>query len=112
LSPGVNDPFTAVSCVDYLGAALCRLANRRIPSRYRFDEEGRLRVVADALDFPAMADTAFRQIRQSGRSSVPVVVRMMDIMTIVMRHTRRKGDRDALLHHAEMIRRCGQDWPE
>jgi len=27
LSPGINDPFTAVACVDRLGSALCRLAS-------------------------------------------------------------------------------------
>jgi uncharacterized membrane protein len=26
LSPGINDPFTAIACVDRLGSALCRLA--------------------------------------------------------------------------------------
>jgi len=28
LSPGINDPFTAIRCVDQLAAALCRLAER------------------------------------------------------------------------------------
>lgn len=28
LSPGINDPFTAIACVDRLGSALCRLARR------------------------------------------------------------------------------------
>ena len=37
LSPGINDPFTAITCVDRLGSALRRLAHRDLPSRYRFD---------------------------------------------------------------------------
>ena len=32
LSPGVNDPYTAMTCVDWLGASLCELAGRRLPS--------------------------------------------------------------------------------
>ena len=32
LSPGINDPFTAIACVDRLGSALCRLARRDMPS--------------------------------------------------------------------------------
>ena len=31
LSPGVNDPFTAINCVDRLGAALCSLADEGHP---------------------------------------------------------------------------------
>jgi uncharacterized membrane protein len=42
LSPGVNDPFTAISCIARLGAALCTLAEKVIPSPYRHDEDGRL----------------------------------------------------------------------
>ena len=47
LSPGVNDPFTAINCVDRLGAALVILAAREIPSAYRYDD-GRLRVIVNA----------------------------------------------------------------
>ncbi|MCY7283707.1 MAG: DUF2254 domain-containing protein, partial [Cyanobacteria bacterium CAN_BIN43] len=36
LSPGINDPFTAVRCVDQLSAALCHLAQKEIPSAYRY----------------------------------------------------------------------------
>ena len=38
LSPGVNDPFTAIACVDRLGEALCALAGREVPSPYRYDD--------------------------------------------------------------------------
>ena len=48
LSPGVNDPFTVISCIHRLGAVLCTLAEKVIPSPYRHDEDGRLGVVTDA----------------------------------------------------------------
>lgn len=35
LSPAINDPFTAMAAVDWLGAALDRLAVVEWPSRYR-----------------------------------------------------------------------------
>jgi uncharacterized membrane protein len=35
LSPGVNDPFTAVTCLDWMGAALSELAVRDLPSHLR-----------------------------------------------------------------------------
>ena len=47
LSPGVNDPFTAINCIDRIHAALNQLKNRRIPSRYRANEDSVLRVIAD-----------------------------------------------------------------
>ena len=72
LSPGVNEPFTAVSGVDRLGSALSRLSQREFPSPYRRDGEGALRVIAEATSFPALADASFAEIRRYARSSVAV----------------------------------------
>jgi uncharacterized membrane protein len=40
LSPGINDPATARSCIDRLEEALCDLAGRRFPSAARYDADG------------------------------------------------------------------------
>ena len=37
ISPAVNDPFTAIRCIDRLSAGLSRLAGRDFPSPYRYD---------------------------------------------------------------------------
>jgi len=75
LSPGINDPFTAMACIDWLGDALIRLAGRELPSGWRYDEEGRLRIIANTTDFAGIAASAFNQIRQYGSKSVAVVLR-------------------------------------
>ena len=62
LSPGVNDPFTAMSCVDWLGAGLVAFAGRVVPDPGRFDDEGRLRVVAYPVTFAAFADALFDRL--------------------------------------------------
>ena len=36
LSPGINEPFTAIGCIDRLGDALCQMTRRRIPEKYHF----------------------------------------------------------------------------
>ena len=51
LSPGVNDPFTAINCIDRLGEALCRMAGRSCPSSLRYDDEGQLRVITYPAEF-------------------------------------------------------------
>ena len=40
LSPGINDPFTAMTCLDYLGAALRHVLRCHIPSPYLTDDKG------------------------------------------------------------------------
>ncbi|WP_185983324.1 DUF2254 domain-containing protein [Aureimonas mangrovi] len=64
LSPGVNDPYTAVNCIDWLGAALADLAGRDAPDPLRLDEDGQLRVVALPLDFEAYLEHSFGNLRQ------------------------------------------------
>jgi uncharacterized membrane protein len=103
LSPGVNDPFTAISCVDRLGVILARLARRRLPSPYRFDGEGKLRAIADGVTYGGVLDAAFNQIRQYARTNVAVLIRMLETIRAVAEIARRPVDRAALLRHAEMI---------
>lgn len=54
LSPGINDPTTALYCIDRLREAFVRLAERRTPSSCRHDDEGRLRIVAEPVSFEAV----------------------------------------------------------
>jgi uncharacterized membrane protein len=105
LSPGVNDPFTAINCVDRLGAALCGLAERSIPSPYRYDKEGHLRVVTDASTIRGMVDASFDQIRQAAHGTTSVTLRLLETIAAVAAHTRNPAFRTALRHQADAIQR-------
>jgi uncharacterized membrane protein len=105
LSPGVNDPFTAIRCVDRIGSALARLAARAMPSPYRHDGEGRLRVVAHPTSFPDLLAAALDQIRQNARSNAAVTIRLLEVIAAVADCARRPADLAALRLHAEMIER-------
>lgn len=63
LSPGVNDPFTAISCLDWLSAALKALATRDFPEPIRHDEDGTLRVIAEPTTFDEFVDAVYGQLR-------------------------------------------------
>lgn len=64
LSPGVNDPFTAVTCLDWLGAGLSELAGRDLPSHLRLDADGALRVIAHPSTFAHYLDRSFGALAQ------------------------------------------------
>lgn len=109
LSPGVNDPFTAITCVDHLGSALCRLAQRALPSPYRHDKQDQLRLIAPVVTFAEITDAAFNQIRQYGRSSAAVTLRMLEMIAVIAEFAHRPEERAALLRHAEMVTRGARD---
>ncbi|MDX1933892.1 MAG: DUF2254 domain-containing protein [Capsulimonadales bacterium] len=78
LSPGVNDPFTAIQALDRLTAGFCHLAGRVIPSGRRYDTSGNLRVVAATVTFTDLAQTAFREIGHYVRKDPAVSRRLRE----------------------------------
>jgi uncharacterized membrane protein len=103
LSPGVNDPFTAVNCVDRLGAALCTLAEREFPSRFRVDDQGTLRVVTNASTAPGLIDACFDQIRQASEGNVSLTIRLLETIGEIARHTQDERFHASLWEQAEAI---------
>lgn len=105
LSPGLNDPFTAVACVDHLGSVLSRLARRQMPPSCRQDQRNQLRVMFPSFTFAELTDAAFDQIRQYGRSSVAVTIRLLETISVVAEFVHRREDLAALQRQADMIAR-------
>ncbi|WP_141243867.1 DUF2254 domain-containing protein [Sphingomonas lenta] len=63
LSPGVNDPFTAVACIDWLGAALSELDRLPPLGGTRKGEGGRGALTMPALGFVDFLDVAAGRLR-------------------------------------------------
>ncbi|WP_246907082.1 DUF2254 domain-containing protein [Isoptericola sp. S6320L] len=84
LSPSINDPFTASTCVEQAGAALCELATRRMPSPHLVDESGALRIVVrDPVTWDKLVGEAFDQVRQCAGSHVPVLIHLLESLARV-----------------------------
>ncbi|PLY48224.1 hypothetical protein CSZ94_01145 [Janthinobacterium sp. ROICE36] len=103
LSPGINDPFTAIACVDRLGSALCRLARRDMPSSHRYDPDGKLRLLVPVPTFAGTVDSAFNQIRQSARSNPAVAIRMLDAIAQIADQVQSAQDAVCLQRQADML---------
>lgn len=108
LSPGVNDPYTATACIDNLGSVMCYLARAHFPSPYRFDEEDRLRVIADNLTFSGMMNAAFNQIRQYGEKSPSVLIRLMDTLIAIKDFAPSDEKKKEVTRHAKMVLRAAR----
>ena len=105
LSPGINDPFTAIACLDQLGTTLSYIAENRIPSGYYYDSKGNLRIISNAVTFDGIIDAAFNQIRQYAKSDVAVTIRLLEVIAIIIARCSSDARRQILLQHAEMIKR-------
>ncbi|MEO7158851.1 MAG: DUF2254 family protein, partial [Vicinamibacterales bacterium] len=96
----INDPATARTCIDRLEQALCKLASRRPPSPYRYDQDGVLRVVAAPVTFVGTLDLALTEITRYGRSSVSVSCRVLEAVRDLAPCVSAEDDRLALMRQA------------
>lgn len=108
LSPGINDPYTAITCIDNLSSTLCHLTKVKFPSKYRYDEEVNLRVVTDTLTFEGMLNAAFNQIRQFAEGSPSVLIRLMEALITINKFAKKNEHKDAIQQHTEMVLRLAK----
>ncbi|QDV74890.1 DUF2254 domain-containing protein [Botrimarina mediterranea] len=103
LSPGVNDPFTAITCIDRLSGTLRRLAGRKPAQSLWRDDDEAPRLVVKPRAFADVVDAAFNQIRQHCRSDVAVTVRLLQSIEAIASAPRNAESLAALRRQAEMI---------
>jgi len=85
ISPAVNDPSTAISCVDQLSRILIRFASREEPASLFYDPPSILRVSMLWPDLDRLVDLAFDQIRLYARGDLAVSLRMLRALGDVAR---------------------------
>ncbi|MBU2557026.1 MAG: DUF2254 domain-containing protein [Bacteroidetes bacterium] len=108
LSPGINDPYTAITCIDHLTATMCYLAQVKFPSKYRLDDKKELRVIANTVDFEGVLDAAFNQIRQFSAGSTAVIIRLMDVLLLIHNLTSNESYKKAIIKHVKMTLNVGK----
>ncbi len=103
LSPGVNDPFTAISCLDWLSAALKDLAGRDFPSPQRFDETGALRVVAYPTTFEEFVGGVYGQLGPYLAADRNAALHALKTLGEVAGRATTDSQRGALRHQADAL---------
>ncbi|MDR3721118.1 MAG: DUF2254 domain-containing protein [Candidatus Acidoferrales bacterium] len=77
ISPAMNDPTTAITCVDQLSRILIRFESREMPETMLYDMQGVGRVSIRWIDSERLLDSAFEQIRMYSKSDVAVSLRLL-----------------------------------
>lgn len=108
LSPGVNDPYTAIACIDNLTSVMCYLTGVKFPSPYRYDSTDTLRIIADIHAFSGMLNAAFNQIRQYAEGSPSVLIRLLEAMITINKFTRTRDHNKQIRQHAKMIMKTAE----
>jgi len=109
LSPAVNDTFTALACIDWLGDGLSKLAGRWRPATVFRDAAGHVRVITVTITFGRLLARAHDKIRQASRGMPAVMIRQLDGLAKVMAYTSTPQQRELLLEQAAMILRASEE---
>lgn len=103
ISPAVNDPSTAISCVDQLSRILIRVASREPLESKIYDPPGVLRVYIPWPGFERLLDSAFEQIRMYSKADVAVSLRMLRALGDIAKTTHDSQIHEVLLARANRI---------
>lgn len=103
LSPGINDPFTAINCMNWYHSAVNAMCAGRSPSPYRFDEKDNLRVIAHPTKFERLAEILFGQSRPYVAADRNAALHMMKIITECAAEAQSPSQKDILIRHLEAL---------
>jgi uncharacterized membrane protein len=77
ISPAVNDPTTAITCVDQLSRILIHFVSREPPEELLYDPPGIVRAGIRWIRFGRLLEAAFEQIRMYSKADVAVSLRLL-----------------------------------
>ena len=101
LSPGINDPHTAMSVLVRFGAVLCDLAPRFLAGGVT-ERQGRAVLVRSASSYDGLLDAMFHMIRQNAAGSTAVLAKGLDVMTAVASVERAGRRLTSIKRHADL----------
>ena len=102
LSSGINDPHTAMSVLDRLGAALCELAGRSL-DRGIWRRGGAVVLEMPGVDYARLAGLMLHMIRQNAAANPAILIRMLDVLTQVAACEDDPQRRAVLARHVDLI---------
>jgi len=103
ISPAVNDPTSAISCIDQLSRILIRFASREPAAPLVFDPPGVVRVSISWIDFEGLLKSAFEQIRLYAKGDMAVSLRLLRALSDVASTTVNTDYRNALVAMARSV---------
>jgi uncharacterized membrane protein len=112
LSPAINDTYTGLSCIDWLGDALRMVVAFSTPQGAWRTREGRVALLLPPPVLVHMVRAAFNLIREAGASSPAVTVRLLQTYARLAPQLHNDAQRQAFLEQVEAARDVMSRMPE
>lgn len=109
LSAAVNDTFTALNCIDWLGDCLCRAVADPLPDGIYRDRRGIVRLIEPVITIERLVKGATDKIRQAGTGMPAIYIRQLENFHKVMLAASAPEQQEAVLRHAALILQASED---
>lgn len=103
MSPAVNDPSTAITCIDQLSRIMIAWIGRRPPTSHFYAPPHVPRLYVPWMTLDGLLDTAFEQIRHYAAADAAVSLRLIRALADTAATTAQTDIRDALFGRAQRV---------
>ena len=107
LSPGVNDPYTAVAVIDRLAGSIAAIMARGDPQSLWRDGEDVVRLIVPTTSLDGILDAAYNEIRQAGAAQPAILIRLVDRLGQLLAQAD-EGQARAVSRHIDLVRATGE----
>ena len=88
LSPSMNDPFTARSCIDRIAQGVLCLDGRGLPKQVHSDEDGVVRALVPLQSAGTLTRHLFAELRRATRGNLLVTQHLLEALVMLRRQVR------------------------
>ena len=83
ISPGINDPNTAIFCIKQAGMVLDRIAKANIENTYYYNDDNELTLIFEDISFDYLLYKTFYQLRYYSMRDVSVAASILEALIII-----------------------------
>ncbi len=103
MSPAINDPFTAMTCLDHMGNGLVKFIGQSEKGSHYIDRDGRLQLASGQVTFDTLLSAAFDMLRHASCNNANVLLHMLEVIDAIGRESKAPEVHQLLLHHVNLI---------
>ena len=106
LSPGINDPFTAINCINWFQSAINAMMHAQSPSPLRRDENGIVRIISYPISFERFLSVICDQSRAYVATDRNTTFKMLTVLTELISCAKTDEQRDMLCLQLDKLERA------
>ncbi len=103
MSAAINDPFTAMTCLDHIGEGLALFIKQGEKSSCYYDQKNQLRLILEPVTFAELLNSAFDMLRHASCDNASVLLHILKVIDAIGRETNLSQARQELLRHVNLV---------